>query len=238
MCVSESWLNCDIFDSTIGVCGYSVVRADSPTGIRKHGVLIYIKRGISYSEIGVDIPNVLVLYLPNFDIYVMCVYRPPSSGLNDNVRLLEFIEQFCQDKEMIILGDFNLPSLHWNREDMLATYIPEFEMEFFNLFSQLGLVQVVNSSTNFPSGNVIDLCLCSFPDRVGLCNVLPPLPGCSHGVLLVHYVFQNNNEFSLSPGSDRLWARGSYSQMRDILLQVDWGYELNYHVLLHSIELL
>ena len=135
LCVSESWLNCNIFDSTIGVGGYNVVRADSPTGIRKHGVLICIKNGISYSEIGIDIPNVLVLYLPNHDIYVMCIYRPPSSGLNDNVKLLEFIEQFCQDKEIIILGDFNLPSLHWNHENMLATYIPEFEMEFFNVFS-------------------------------------------------------------------------------------------------------
>ena len=45
---------------------------------------------------------------------MVVVYRPPSYSLNENITLINFLKDFCLGKEVILLGDFDLPGIDWN----------------------------------------------------------------------------------------------------------------------------
>ena len=40
---------------------------------------------------------------------IVVVYRPPSCSLHDNNILIDFLSDFCINREVIVMGDFNLP---------------------------------------------------------------------------------------------------------------------------------
>ena len=69
--------------------------------------------------------------------------------------------EFCTDKEVLMQGDFNLPSLKWNTDSMFSHYVPPFDMKFYEVFTAAGLSQIVKESMYFQSGSVLDLCLVS-----------------------------------------------------------------------------
>ena len=243
--ISETWLISDIGDSFVNVGGYEIVRLDNPGPVRKHGVAIYVKSDLKFEVISCSLINLLILYFEMFDIYVVIVYRPPSYDDVQNNLLLKFICDFCVDKEVIMQGDFNLPSLNWELHDIFSQYVAPLDNSFYESFINAGLTQVVRESTHFPSGNILDLFFTSNSERVGSYIVLPPLPGCSHSPVICSYVFQNLNLFtSHSENSkNRLWTKGRYDIMASILNGVDWDSELGglapnlqYNVLLEILK--
>ena len=168
--------------------------------------------------------NVVIIYLYSFDIYIIRVYHPPSNSDVENSFLINFLMEFCHDKEVVLHGDFNLPSLKWNI-DMLEYYILPVDNQFCEAFVDMGLTQVVNVPTNFPSCNILDLFLTNHPERVGSFQVIPPLPGCSHGPVLVDYIFQDTNiveALSIRDQVIRAWARGRYDLMGQCIDDIDW----------------
>ena len=74
LCVSETWLNPVILDSVLSIKNYDIVRMDSPSGVRKHGVAIYIKCGLPFDIFDVNAPNVIVISLSNYNIFVVYIY--------------------------------------------------------------------------------------------------------------------------------------------------------------------
>ena len=226
--ISETWLTSEIEDSFINIPGYEIVRSDSPGLIRKHGVAMYVNNDIKFKIVDSYVNNVVIIYLFKFDIYIVTVYRPPSYSEFENNQLLNFICNFCQDKEVIVQGDFNLPSLHWELDDIFSEYVTPLDNLFFDSFISCGLHQVVKESTSFPSGNILDLFFTSNSERVGSCLVMPPLPRCSHSPVLCTYVFQGVDlgERSSIGGTDRrVWTRGRYDIMSSILNVIDWDAE-------------
>ena len=227
--ISESWLTSEISDSSVLFPNYDIVRCDSLDGVRKHGVALYIRKSIKYIVIDCDLSNIVVVYLHDFHIYVITVYRPPSNDVTDNRILMGFLLQFCPDKEIVLQGDFNLPSLKWDLDEMYDSYIYPCDREFFELFMNLGLAQIIKKPTIFPSANILDLFLTSDPERVGEYNVLPPFPGCAHCPIVVSYIFQLNNVNSSSTGdtsSVRAWSKGKYNLIADCISFIDWYDEL------------
>ena len=71
---------------------------------------VYIRNCIKFTGVSCDVANVLVILL-EFNVYVVNVYRPPSHNSDENLKLISFSNNFCINKEVIIQGDFNLPSL-------------------------------------------------------------------------------------------------------------------------------
>ena len=49
--------------------------------------------------------NVVLVQLPNFNIHVRIVYRPPSYPDLNNLALIEFLESMCDNEEIIVPGD-------------------------------------------------------------------------------------------------------------------------------------
>ena len=84
---------------------------------------------------------------------------------------------------------------------------------------------MVSESTNFLSGNTIDLCLVSDEDRIGSCEVLPPFPSCSHGIVKVYYTFQFESEdrdsLAVQEYRNKVWTRANFAGMKSCLEQLD-----------------
>ena len=99
-----------ITDCFVDITDYFIVRKYISSQVTKHGVFIYIKKNI---ELMVNCPNVVCIRLVRLSIFVIMVYRPPSNSSEDNYHLSQFILKFFVDREVIINGDFNLPSNNW-----------------------------------------------------------------------------------------------------------------------------
>ena len=84
---------------------------------------------------------------------------------------------------------------------------------------------VVQESTNFPSGNIIDLCLVTNENRVGTCDVLHPFPNCSHGLIKVLYTFQDLQQYPEHHNDQRapkkVWTRADFAGMKNHINVID-----------------
>jgi hypothetical protein len=225
--VGETWLIPEVGSSFVMIHGYDVVRGDTDTGMRKHGVCIYVKKDINYVQDVFVCPNVVAVHLVALDVWVLGVYRPPSYGADSNEQLLRIVSDFCVGREVVILGDFNLPTLTWPTESVFNSYVSPVDRSFFDCFVAGGLIQWIGESTFYPSGNILDLFLTSESDRVGAVSFLAPLPGCGHSPIVCDYLFREIHT-AVGGTSRRLWFRGCYESISRSLSDVDWGVELAY----------
>lgn len=227
-CVNETWISSSSPDGMFRINGYQMFRNDYVSAHPKHGVCIYIKSGIRIGKIVDEIPNLLAVHLPDFDLYILTLYRPPSNSHTDNLHLVNFLQEFVTGKEVLILGDFNLPSINWNfpSPDQHASRTDKL---FFECFTVLGLSQSVLEPTFVSSGNILDLVLSTESDRIMDLNVFPPFPNCGHALVNVDYLFHLGNSGNWSETksvrTSFCWSRGRYAQMNASLSQVDWDFE-------------
>ena len=230
--LNETWLTPEYSNAILNMPGYSLERADSPEARRKHGVAFYIKNCLSYKIVETQVSNIIIIHLTKYDIYLVNVYRPPSSSPHQNQQLIVFLTDFCTDREVLVMGDFNLPSIQWLEESPAESAHPvsPTDTQFLDCFTGLGLTQVVRESTIFPSGNILDLILFSHEERFGDYEVLPPLPGCCHSPVTATYVFQrlNQTENEILEAKVTLWSRGKYNLLSQCLQMIDWEAELHH----------
>ena len=184
--ISETHLTPLIINSTVAIPGFSLLRNDSGDS-SKHGVCIYVKESLKFDRVDVSHVNCLSLRLSNLDLHVVAVYRPPSNSPEQNQSLLNFLLHSCADKEVLILGDFNLPSISWGDERTVSPSAAD--GAFLDMFNTIGLTQWVSEPTFPRSSNVLDLILTSEEDRIGRVGVSPPPPGCDHCSIFCEYEF-------------------------------------------------
>ena len=138
--VGETWLVPSISDSYVAIENYRIFRKDDPSNVKKHGVAVYVKDNIKCVEVPCTLKNIIIIKLVDEDIYVITVYRPPSYTEADNTLMANFILEFCSNREVILHGDFNLPSLRWDLEDPAGGYILPHERTFLEMFTDLELL--------------------------------------------------------------------------------------------------
>jgi len=156
----------------------------------------------------------------------MVVYRPPSYSWNENWQLAQYILHFCIDKEVVIIGDFNLPKIDWLQSNPLAGSFDPLTQLFVDVFATVGLSQWTDSPTFVRSGNILDLVLTNSDDRVGDLGVLPPFPHCGHCPVVFDCVFQFDVQVGPAVSTRRAWWKGSYNEIDRVLQTVDWDFEL------------
>ena len=227
-CINETWISPGAPDGIYQVNGFQIFRNDFVSDYPKHGVCIYVKDSIRVGKVQNDFPNVLALHIVDFDFYVMTVYRPPSNSVADNGSLIGFLDQFLLHKEVLILGDFNLPSIKWNSSspDSQASRLDRL---FFDHFTVLGLKQYVTEPTFISSSNILDLVLSTESDRITNLNIFPPFPNCGHVIVTIDYVFQSDiSQHSMDTPLNRIynWSRGKYDKMIASLERIDWDLKL------------
>ena len=217
--VCETWLTEQTSSSFVKLDGFNFFRGDVSGTIRKHGSGLYVKEGLTSIEDDVPIPNLVSVFIKDWDLHLMACYRPPSYSEAENSRLYSFIEQFTISRRVVLMGDFNLPSLKWFEEGFGNVNVTPLDQNFCDLFALCGLTQFVHEPTFWPSGNVLDLVLTSEPELIGEVSVLAPLPHCHHGpVVFVLYAAESSDPVK----PIRLWFKGNYSELGEELSLLDW----------------
>ena len=103
MALSETWLTTSCSNSFIDIPGYSLCRGDVNGCVRKHGAALYISDRLNYVQVTVNLPNVAVVRLVDYNMHVLSIYRPPSYSTAENLALIEFISGFIQTKRQFSL---------------------------------------------------------------------------------------------------------------------------------------
>ena len=116
LAITETWLLPDVADATVFIPGFHSIARTDTTGVSpKHGVGIFVNKDIPFVSIDCTCPNVHIIYIDVLKCFVIVVYRPPSNSNAQNVALVNFLTTFCPNKEIILLGDFNLPRVDWSQ---------------------------------------------------------------------------------------------------------------------------
>ena len=124
LCLTETWLNCNIPTHMIDVPGYVCFRKDRLMG-RGGGVMIYIRESFKCIEINLDTPleciaiNVVLSTKMKFNIVTL--YNPPSHGASFYHDLDKLLKQLNCSYETIFLGDYNINWLHKGSKQKLKT---------------------------------------------------------------------------------------------------------------------
>ena len=221
--VCESWLLPEIPSSLIEVSGYNIYRNDTTSRNRKHGVCMYLHKDLPVGNVSTDHPNTLGVALPGQDLYILLIYRPPSNLPEDDQRLIDYIRDSCEGRNVCLMGDFNLPTIDWNAAPHHAT--SQRDRAFLDCFISLGLVQHITEPTFLHSGNILDLVLTTQTDYPSSVEILPPLPGCGHTPIAFSLAIssQNGNPYRpLAAPSCRDWFKGDYTAISSVLYEVDW----------------
>jgi hypothetical protein len=228
--VGETWLTSGVPSSFVLLAGFEIVRGDTDSAVRKHGVCLFVRRGLKFVEVDLQCPNVVGVHLVDYDVWVLAVYRPPSYSDVQNRQLMELLLAFCAGREAVVLGDFNLPTLVWQLDDVVERYVTPNDLSFLECFTSVGLTQWVGESTFVSSGSILDLFLTSEPDRVGSVDVLAPLPRCLHCPVVCEYIFHVDleREVDLVVRRRYMWHRGNYEAISRSLGHVDWDLEFMY----------
>lgn len=145
ICVlTETWLHDMIRDDEIIPPGYKMQRRDRAS--RGGGVAIILKNSIDVFEIDqLEDHESLCLKVSIWgNTFVLCaVYRAPDSDDLFLSRLYDYLLKF-RGKNIIITGDFNLPSVNWNDLNYGLSSSNDFILDM--MFS-LNLEQIVNDCT-------------------------------------------------------------------------------------------
>ena len=107
--VTETWLINSIPDAAVSIPNCVFYRNDVSGLVHKHGVGIYVHNSYKCFNMNIKIPNICSVFLPYYKLHIVVVYRPPSYSLHDNNILIDFLSDFCINREVIVMGDFNLP---------------------------------------------------------------------------------------------------------------------------------
>ena len=220
--VTETWLTDACNSSFVQIPQFSFYRGDVVGSVRKHGTALYVSNSFRHVQIEVHIPNVVAVHLTDLEMVVVSIYRPPSYTVEENTALVNFIREFSTDKELLFLGDFNLPSLKWTDRGVRSVYVTPTDRFFYECFIDCGLSQWVEFGTYVPSDNTLDLILSSDGDRVGEVYAAPPLPGCHHCPVICSLIFNFGREGDV-PLTHRLsWARADFGSISEMMMQIDW----------------
>ena len=130
--ISETWLTNSVTDSFPILQGYEIVRHESPSQRPKHG---------------------MALYVIDLGLHIITVYRPPSCSLVKYMQLADLLRFLLW--HVVVQSDFNLPNIDRN-------YVSQADSDliFFNTFISVGLHKIVESTTIYHSGNILDLFFC------------------------------------------------------------------------------
>ena len=164
----------------------------------------------------------------NETFFLALVYRSPNNSLEENDNMVASLHS-CLSKinpisdKILILGDFNLPSIDWEQETCTneETHI---NFKFLNCIQEHYLTQFINKPTHFrgeQNPTLIDLILSN--DRDFVFNIHHSAPfGLSHHSVISFSLNINQLKISLPPVTKFILEKGDYLSMNKFLKNIDW----------------
>ena len=118
---TESWLKPFISDVQVAIPHYNITRADR-IKCERGGVILYTHESLPLSDTATfdnDYCEAAVTTIKTTKTIIACIYRPPDTPHHKFSEMISFLDSYICEKssdqhyEIIITGDFNLPSIDW-----------------------------------------------------------------------------------------------------------------------------
>ena len=162
LCVSETWLQQSTPVSVFSIPGYQCFRQDRLGG-RGGGVMIYVKDAIKCERIKLDTADdvecvaITVVLSQQMSFILIAFYRPPSANDSFYSTLANMLKQCKQQKEVILMGDFNLNWEDKGKRKKLKAITDKYNLQ-----------QVIKGPTRVTkrSSTMLDLIFTNKPERV------------------------------------------------------------------------
>ena len=222
--LTETWCNENIPDAALYLSGYCLEtdlrrdRQDTGNGIGG-GLLVYARSGLKILPF--DINNDFNQFCSfstgtkNNSLNIVLAYRPPSSNMENTVKLCELIRGLPSNSA--IIGDINMPGINWKtlasdgKGRILADTVEE-----------EGWTQHVDFSTH-TKGNILDLVLTNCPEKVISMSEEGRLGKSDHCILLLE--LDSTTKTTQLEGRRKDWKRADMEGLKRQLLEVDWERE-------------
>ena len=180
ICITESWLSCNIPNIAVNLDGYHLIRKDRSSG-PGGGVAVYISNNITCCELSIEnVDNFEVLWSivrpkqlprPLSCLIIAVVYCPPNYDASTMKKLSSFIISSCDrllrdypDAGILLTGDFNsLQTNHFNK--------------------YLNLSQIVKDATR--KNNILDKIFTNCSNFYASPTILSPVGKSDHNCVLV-----------------------------------------------------
>ena len=231
--VTETWGKEWIKDGILELKGYKMYRNDRK-GKRGGGSILYISDDLDHRECR-------PLNDQNFEssswcwineeggkkILVGSIYKSTSSTQDNNKALLELLKKaddIAGDNRVLIMGDFNVPNIDWDDKNLKAGAKP-FESLMLDCIDDCYLNQHVRDPTRLRNEqeSTLDLIFTREEGDVRNIEIMPPIGGSDHGVVIGDFVCEWKSKIEFKPR--RMYYKGKYDKIIEGLEKVDWKKE-------------
>lgn len=205
VCITETWLTPSVSDNLIiNDNSYCVFRTDRHIPKAGGGVCILTNNN-TINAVSVSLPSkyvnlemcVIDILTDSCSIRLFNCYRAPST--NRNVDAINYIKDMCNciielipaNNTVLIVGDFNLPTIDWSADNCLKCSESSCTGVFLNLFYSLGLSQFVAESTH--NNNVLDLVFSNDYNCISDLQVCNPFSNSDHNSIKFDMLFNSSS---------------------------------------------
>ena len=240
LCITEGHLNSEICDAEVSIPNFNIFREDREGDKKGGGSVIFVKKEFVAEKLnwfsGTESIAVKVK-LPNYELYVVCLYRSPSlRTLEQNEKLLSQIGNIPTElsNNVIVMGDINLPNIDWKRGIVtcpVGSIDTRFlvQSEFLDLFIAKGLSWFINEQDTRVRkvGNIIQKSTLDqvFANNEALINNVEfqaPLGKSDHVSILVELKLSVNVDFVSSQRQN--WYKVDANFVLERASTIDWKY--------------
>jgi hypothetical protein len=222
--ITETWLSAEVVDALRYVNGFDLYRGDRKCGIGG-GIALYVSN-VVFSSCVVPVNCVLCELLcvdcfvkTNLRTAIRCIvyYRPPKQCLEEMQEFCDHIMNLrCTDKQMLIMGDFNLPDINWNLYSSTVSY--DVNDVFLDTLFDLNLYQFVHVPTR--GENTLDLILSNCNDNID--NVTACEPISDHYIVSADIDLNVAMSTKVTTKTVRDFSKGDYDAFNVFLSHINW----------------
>ncbi len=211
--ITEIWANSSHLMNEFSIAGYENLHKN-----REHkkggGVICYVKSTLSALKTNkLDARNYDSVYVEistkSNKTMIATIYRPPKSQAADDIAMCEEIKSVIQNKQAVIIGDFNCPNI-----DRASVNGDREGNRLIEMAEDAFLTQTVTQPTL--ENNIFDLVFTSDPDLVRDLKVGEKLGGSDHHLIL----FNVKTKYTLAENETKMsdYKNANFNRARQLLL--------------------
>ncbi|XP_063400034.1 uncharacterized protein LOC134684660 [Mytilus trossulus] len=189
---TETWLsnkigNREFFPPELG---YDIVRRDHEKDPHC-GVLIAAKNELEMSQVSISKEAEMItgkIKIGTKQYIITSFYRPPnktdSTYVEKTITEIQNLRNNNKRSTFLLGGDFNLPDISWERNEIKGNQLPEsINRAFLQMSADLSIQQINNNTTR--GKNILDLMFTGHPGHIERYKTLPPIGNSDHDIVLV-----------------------------------------------------
>ena len=209
------------------VDGYEILEKNVIDAKEGRGLLLYVRNDVPYSEITMkqEYCEYMTIEIKGKEdtLVITSVYRSPNADSTGNDNLLKLLHEINEyrAKHKLIIGDFNLPNINWER-CTTTTGSNSFEFGFIETVRDCFMTQHVKEVTRLKGetrGIILDLIISNEEEMVNDIRVESPIGRSDHAYIA--FTCDIGIEERTQRKTVYLYEKADYELMRQ-KLNINW----------------